>query len=104
MGSGDAWALLTRLLEERFGLDRLPRVARTEAGKPWFPELPRLFFNLSHSGGLILCGVGRAPLGVDIERLRPRRPGLARYVLSELEFAWFQHRGATGEACIPCGP
>ena len=93
MGSGDAWALLTRLLEERFGLDRLPRVARTGAGKPWFPELPRLFFNLSHSGGLILCGVGRAPLGVDIERLRPRRPGLARYVLSELEFAWFQHRG-----------
>ena len=30
---------------------------------------------------------------MDVERVRPRRAGLARYVLSEEEFAWFQDRG-----------
>lgn len=93
MEEGDAWALLARLLREEFGRTELPRVTRMETGKPWFPEEPRLYFNLSHSGGLTLCGVGEAPLGVDVERVRPRRTGLERYVLSEEEYAWFQGQG-----------
>ena len=39
------------------------------------------------------CGVGEHPLGVDVELVRPRREGLARYVLSEEEYAWFTLRG-----------
>lgn len=56
------------------------------------PE-PELHFNVSHSGGLALCGAGEAPLGVDVEVLRPRRPGLARYVCSEAESAWLEWQG-----------
>lgn len=93
MENGDAWALLARLIRENFGRTELPRVARMESGKPWFPDVPGLHFNLSHSGSLALCGADEAPLGVDVERVRPRRAGLARYVLSEEEFAWFQDRG-----------
>lgn len=93
MEEGDAWALLARLLKERFALERLPTVARTAEGKPWFPKYPQLHFSLSHSRGLALCGEGGYPLGVDVERVRPRREGLARYVLSALEFAWFQRQG-----------
>ena len=89
MENGDAWALLARLIRENFGRTELPRVARMESGKPWFPDVPGLHFNLSHSGSLALCGADEAPLGVDVERVRPRRAGLARYVLSEEEFAWF---------------
>ena len=54
---------------------------------------PELHFNVSHSGGLALCGAGEAPLGVDVEVLRPRRPGLARYVCSEAESAWLERQG-----------
>ena len=90
---GDAWALLARKLGERFAWAQLPPVARTDSGKPWFPQYPQCHFNLSHSGGLALCGVGEHPLGVDVERVRPRREGLARYVLSEEEYAWFTLRG-----------
>lgn len=40
-------------------------------GKPVLAE-PRLSFNLSHSGDLALLAIARcAPLGVDLERLRP---------------------------------
>ena len=95
--TGEAWEGLTRLLTARFGLRELPPVARTAEGKPWFPTLPQLHFNLSHSGGLALCGAGSWPLGVDVEQVRPRRAGLARYVLSEAEYAWFTALGGGWE-------
>ena len=37
---------------------------------------------------------GEAPLGVDVERVKPRRTGLPRYVLSDREFQWFAARGS----------
>ena len=93
MEEGAAWDLLARRLRDRFGWMELPPVERTGMGKPWFPGHPQLYFNISDSGGLALCGVGSCPLGVDIERVRPRRAGLARHVLSEEEYAWFSRRG-----------
>lgn len=62
-----AWALLCRGL----GWDRLPAVARTDRGKPWFPDHPTLHFSFSHTEGAVLVGVSARPIGVDIERLRP---------------------------------
>lgn len=93
LGAGDAYGLLAELVKTEYGLSPLPETAREEGGKPFFPHEPALHFNLSHSGGLVLCGVGAAPLGVDVETLRPRRAGLARYALSEEEYAWFQQQG-----------
>ncbi|MFQ7452135.1 MAG: hypothetical protein ACLRNQ_12745 [Flavonifractor plautii] len=57
---------------------------------------------MSHSGGLTLCGAGR-PLGVDVEVLRPRRPGLARYVCSETESAWLERQGGDWGRFTPSG-
>lgn len=56
-----------------------PERARTkveEDGKPQLAEAPeRLSFNLSHSTGLALIAIapGGVKVGVDVERLRPRR-------------------------------
>ena len=93
LGEGDAYALLGELLRAEYGLGVLPAMARGADGKPYFPGEPELHFNVSHSGGLALCGAGEAPLGVDVEVLRPRRPGLARYVCSETESAWLEQQG-----------
>ena len=93
LGHGDAYELLGELVTAEYGLAALPPVEREENGKPFFPGAPGLHFNLSHSGGLALCGAGGAPLGVDVELVRPRRAGLAKYVLSEAEYAWFQQQG-----------
>ena len=65
-GEGEAYGLLARLLAAEYGLPGLPELARREGGKPFFPGRPDLHFNVSHSGGLALCGVGSASLGVDI--------------------------------------
>ena len=93
LGAGDAYGLLAELVKTEYGLSPLPETAREEGGKPFFPGHRGLHFNLSHSGPLALCGVGGAPLGVDVELVRPRRAGLAKYVLSEAEYAWFQQQG-----------
>ena len=93
LGEGDAYALLGELLRAEYGLGVLPAMARGADGKPYFPGEPELHFNVSHSGGLALCGAGEAPLGVDVEVLRPRRPGLARYGCSEAESAWLERQG-----------
>ena len=66
-----AYTLLLLALRQRWGLRRLPEMAKGAYGKPFFPERPEIHFNLSHTGGAVLVGVGDAPLGVDIERIRP---------------------------------
>lgn len=43
-------------------------------GKPRLAEWPGLKFNLSHSQGLALVAVAEREVGIDVERIRPKRP------------------------------
>lgn len=92
---GEDGRLLSRLLLERavglaWGWDRLPSVEKSARGKPFFPDFPRHWFSLSHSGGYALCALSDAgPVGVDIEVVRPHRDGLPQYAFSEEELAEF---------------
>lgn len=53
-------------------------------------------FNLSHSGKLVVCAVGGAPLGIDIEPIRrkARHALVAAARFSAEEAAWVGDRGA----------
>lgn len=97
VGQGDVYALLAELLVEQRGVEPLPPIARTEGGKPWFPDRPELHFSVSHSGNLALCALGEGAVGCDIEIVRPRREGLPRYCLGDREYAWFLERGGCWE-------
>lgn len=65
---------------------------RTEKGKPYLSNAP-LHFSLSHSGNYVLCAVHAAPIGADLERLRPIRPELCRRVCTEEEKIFVHPRG-----------
>lgn len=93
---GDAWTLLTDALALH-GMFSLPTIERAEKGKPFFPDLPQLHFSLSHTNGASLCAVANAPVGADIEPIRPRRKGLWEYCLTEEEFSRFQAQGTCWE-------
>ena len=49
---------------------------RSENGKPYFPAYPDFHYNISHSGGLVVCGFADHPLGIDIQAV-PSDPGRA---------------------------
>ena len=44
-----------------------------EHGKPFLPDYPEIYVNLSHSGPYAACAVGDGPVGIDVEMRRQRR-------------------------------
>ena len=76
-----ARALLRRLLAAYLGAD--PGGIELAYGRRGKPRLAGqhahvgLCFNISHSGDWVLVAVGKSPLGIDLERLRPVRDSAA---------------------------
>ncbi len=86
IGTGDVYQLLAGAVRQTWGWEELPAITRTAEGKPVFAQCPDHHFSLSHSGGLALCALSDAPVGADIEVIRPRRPGLPAYVFKGAEY------------------
>ena len=84
-----AWPLLAYAVRDTWGWQSPLPVERSPRGKPLFAGLSGRWFSLSHSGGLALCALSDSPVGVDVELVRPRRPRLPAYTLSEAELAAF---------------
>jgi phosphopantetheinyl transferase len=82
-------ALLEFGLHAVWGLTELPPIRQGRWGKPYFPDFPAYHFNLSHTQGLCLCALSGAPVGVDVERVRPRRALLPQYVMTPEELSGF---------------
>lgn len=66
-----------------------------EHGKPALPD-NSLHFNLSHSGDLLCLAFHHAPVGVDIQQLRPRAatPRLAKKIMCSRQLSDWMARGA----------
>jgi 4'-phosphopantetheinyl transferase len=62
-----------------------------------------LFLSISHSGEWAAAAVGDKPLGVDLERITPRRPDLHRFILHFEEYNLLDRLPLTrDEALILC--
>lgn len=82
--------LLARAAFLAWGWTELPPIARTDRGKPYFPDRPTHRFSLSHTDGFCLCALSDVgEVGVDAETVRPRRSGLPAYVFDQAELALF---------------
>ena len=42
---------------------------RIPGEKPWFPAHPDFYYNISHSGGIAVCGLSDHPIGIDIQKV-----------------------------------
>lgn len=56
-----------------YGLNQLkiydPIIKQGKYGKPYLSNYQNVFFNLSHSGDYVICGIDKNPVGVDIEKI-----------------------------------
>ena len=90
----DSRIFLARVLWKMHGISALPRIEKTEQGKPHFPDYPAITFSLSHSGEYLLVALGTRPLGVDIECVKPRAEKLPQYALTAAEYETYLEQGA----------
>ena len=85
----NAHAAGLELLQALYGKP-LPRIARTELGKPYFVDCP-LHFSISHTKYHAFCVLSKAPVGIDAEELdREIALDLANKILSPREMEQFQ--------------
>ncbi len=66
-----AYGLLRLALLRTYGFWEIPTLIQEEHGKPMFLEYSAIHFSISHTKGAVLVGLSDAPLGVDLEKLRP---------------------------------
>ena len=69
--------------------------AKNEFGKPCLENRPRLHFNVSHSGDVVLCAFDNKPVGVDVEKIKDRGPEIAQRFFSTMEYDWLMRRNET---------
>jgi len=56
-------------------------------GKPYLKNHPKIHFNVSHSGGYVVCAVADVELGIDVERVRDYNLRIAERYFSNSELA-----------------
>ena len=44
------------------------RIDRAERGKPFFPDLPHIHFNITHSCNVWMCAFSDGEVGVDLQK------------------------------------
>lgn len=81
-----AGELLARALAAQAGI-ACPLVEQLESGQPVLKD-GGLHISIAHSGELVACAIHTAPVGIDVEQLRPFRAGMLRHVCTEAETAY----------------
>ena len=66
-------------------------IAHRQDGRPYLRAEPGLYCSISHSQRYGVAAVSLAPVGIDIETIRPRDPRLLAYVAEESEAAALRH-------------
>ncbi len=67
-------------------------ICKTSYEKPFFINMPSLYFNLSHCEGLVACTLDRYNVGIDIENIRPYKSHFINKILSYSEQILFKEK------------
>lgn len=64
-----------------------PKIERTHAGKPFFPDYPDIHFSISHSKNFVICALSDNDVGVDVQFERRVSPLLEKRVCDQSELS-----------------
>lgn len=78
--------ILRYALCERYGFsNEYIKFYYSEYGKPYLLDHNDVYFNLSHSGSWVICGIGSVPLGVDVEEMKKKELSIANKIYTKEE-------------------
>ncbi len=81
--------LIRYLIIEKLGYEnRQIAFYRNEYGKPYLQGVQDFYFNLSHSGDWVLCGISNREIGVDIEHITKSHTDLAARFFNPQEYTF----------------
>jgi len=80
-----AYLLLCKGLDSEYGITDKPVFEYGEHGKPTIIGHEDIHFNLSHCKTAVACAISDAPIGIDIESIRPVKESVIRYSMSDDE-------------------
>lgn len=82
-----AEVLLRYALKERYQISDL-ELGKNAYGKPYLVNHNGIYFNLSHSGDWVICGVGDQDLGIDVEHIEEIEMSIAEdfFARKEIEY------------------
>ena len=86
-----AQLLVQQLLREHYDLSQA-QLHRQENGCPYLTGCD-LYVSISHCDEMVACAVSDAPVGIDIERIRPTKYPLFHKVCTAQELAYVQPEG-----------
>jgi len=102
-GSSAVRCLLAAAYNEMYA-SSLPQIEKTSFGKPYFPSKPEVCFSLSHTKTHVMCALGGAAVGVDVEVARKPSQGVIHRVClpEELETLDFMALWTLKESYVKC--
>lgn len=74
--------------QQNEALGALYDVSRDLQGKPFIPQLPDFYFNISHSGDYVVVAYGDEVVGVDVQKLENYREKVALKCCNDQELAF----------------
>ena len=60
-------------------------INKNKYGKPFLVNFPNIYYNISHSKGIIVCSISQDDIGIDVERIRTFNKGIPRKFFSKNE-------------------
>lgn len=75
--------LLRHGLEQEYG--RTWDVCVGKMGKPYLKDEQGVFFNISHTKGVVACGISDRKIGIDVERVRRFNEAVVRKACTKRE-------------------
>lgn len=79
-GKCDPYAFVREKAAEKFNNTE---IVKTEKGKPYFKNIPNLFFNVSNKDSLTVVAIADSEVGVDVERLKKANLKVIKRFLKE---------------------
>lgn len=88
--------LVRRIIKDKYGIEN-PVITVSDNGKPVL-NCP-LYFSISHSDSTVVCAVDTAPVGIDIEKIRPVKRELIERVCTESELSYVSGKADIETLC-----